>query len=107
MCHRVATFGHNPAAKCCEAYFCFRRAFFAVTSVTALAVPEAMVDQPERRLIMPTDLGAVSARKRKAQALTQTDITIVSVCVIICLVNLVLLFVDQSFAEAIELMGLF
>ncbi|MFY9836415.1 MAG: hypothetical protein WAK55_08070 [Xanthobacteraceae bacterium] len=56
---------------------------------------------------MPTDLPAVSARRRKAQTQTQTDITIVSVGFIIVLVNLVLLFADQSFAKALELMGQF
>jgi hypothetical protein len=60
-------------------------------------------------LIMPTDLGVASERKRKAtQAQTQTEITILLVCVIITLVMLVLLFADQSFAKAsIELMCLF
>ena len=56
---------------------------------------------------MPTDLCAASARKHKAQAQTQTDITLLLVWFIICLLNLVLLFVDQSFAKAIELMGQF
>jgi hypothetical protein len=57
---------------------------------------------------MPTDLGVVVERKRRAQAETQTDITIVLVWFIICLVMLVLLFADQSFAKAnIEWMCLF
>ena len=60
---------------------------------------------------MPTDIGAVSARERKAQAQTQTDttiITIVLVWFIICLVMFVLLFADQSFSKAaIELLGRF
>jgi len=60
---------------------------------------------------MPTDLGAVSARKRDAQAQTQTDtsiITIMLVWFIVCLVMFVLLFADQSFSKAaIELMCLF
>ena len=60
---------------------------------------------------MPTDLGAVSAPERKAQAQTQADtsiITIVLVWLIICLVMFVLLFADQSFSKAaIELMCLF
>jgi hypothetical protein len=59
-----------------------------------------MVGQPERRLIMPTDLPAASARKRNAQTQTQADITMVLVWVIICLVTLVLLLADQSFAKA-------
>jgi hypothetical protein len=57
---------------------------------------------------MPTDLDAVSARKRKAQALQRTEITALLVCVIIFLGLLVLLFVDQSFSKAaIELLGRF
>jgi len=57
-------------------------------------------------LIMPTELGVVS--EVKAQAQTQTLITIVLVCGIITLVMLVLLFADQSFSKAtIELMCLF
>ena len=62
-------------------------------------------------LIMPTDWGAVSARKHEAQAQTQIDttiITIVLVWFIICLVMFVLLFADQGFSKAaIELWGLF
>ena len=56
---------------------------------------------------MPTDLGVVSERKRKAtQAQTQTAITILLVRFIITLATLVLLFADQSFSKAtIELMG--
>jgi hypothetical protein len=40
---------------------------------------------------MPTDLEAVSRRKREAQADVQTTITIMSVCLIIYLGMLVLL----------------
>ena len=56
---------------------------------------------------MPTDLGVVSERKRKAtQAQMQTAITILLVWFIITLATLVLLFADQSFSKAtIELMG--
>ena len=58
-------------------------------------------------LLMPTDLGVASERKRKAtQAQTQSEITILLVCVIITLVMLVLLVADQSFSKAaIELIG--
>jgi hypothetical protein len=57
---------------------------------------------------MPTDLGVVFGRKRVAQAQTQTDITLVLVWLIICLVMFVRLFSDQSFAKAnIEWMYLF
>jgi hypothetical protein len=60
---------------------------------------------------MPTNLGAVSARKRAAKAQTQTDTTILTillVCFIIFLGMLVLLFADQNFSKAaIELMCLF
>jgi hypothetical protein len=47
---------------------------------------------------------AVSARKRKTQA-QQTEIMIALVCFIIILVNLLLLFADQGFAKAVELIG--
>jgi hypothetical protein len=57
---------------------------------------------------MPTDIGAVSARERKAEAQTQTLITTVLVCFIIFLGMLVLLITDQSFSKtAIELWGRF
>jgi hypothetical protein len=60
-----------------------------------------------RGLIMPTGLGALSERKRKAtQVETQTEVTILLVFVIISLAMLVLLVADQSFSKAaIELMG--
>jgi hypothetical protein len=60
-----------------------------------------------RGLIMPTDLGVASERKRKAtQAETQTEVTILLVFVIISLAMLVLLVADQSFSKAtIEMMG--
>ena len=41
---------------------------------------------------MPTDLDALSKRKREAQADGQTEITILLVCVIISLGSLVLVF---------------
>ena len=58
---------------------------------------------------MPTDLGVISERKRKAtQAQTQTVLTILLVWFIVTLTMLVLLFDDQSFSKAtIELMCLF
>jgi hypothetical protein len=55
---------------------------------------------------MPTDLERAFAQKRKAQrekeTERQTDITMLSACVIICLVALVLVFVDNSYAQALE-----
>jgi hypothetical protein len=56
---------------------------------------------------MPTDLGALSERKRKAaRAEAQTEVTILLVFVIISLATLVLLVADQSFSKAaIEVMG--
>jgi len=41
---------------------------------------------------MPTDLDAVSRRKREPQADGQTEITVLLVCVIISLGSLVLVF---------------
>jgi hypothetical protein len=57
---------------------------------------------------MPTDLDAVSARKRKARVLPPIEMTILLVCSIIFLCMFVLLVVDQSFSKAaIELLGRF
>jgi len=49
---------------------------------------------------MPTNLGEVSARERKAQVLPPIEMTILLVCVIIFLCMLMLLFVDQSFFKS-------
>jgi len=77
-----------------------------VTGVTALAshLKLSWVSLSECEVDHADGFKRVSARKRKAQAQTQTDIIIVLVCFIIILVNL-LLFVDQGFAKALELMG--
>ena len=74
-----------------------------MTSVTVLVVPEEMVDQPERRLIMPRALGD------KAQAQAQATFNaMVLIWLIICLVILALLLFDQSFSKAaVELMTRF
>ncbi len=61
---------------------------------------------------MPTDLEAVSARNRKGQREKikerQANTTMFSVWVIVCLVMIVLVFVDTSYAEAMaRLMDLF
>jgi len=57
---------------------------------------------------MPTDLEAVSARKRKAQTQKKMDITMAFICIAIWLVMLALAFVDQGFAkETIQLMNPF
>jgi hypothetical protein len=53
---------------------------------------------------VPTELTAVSARKREAEAQTKT---MMLVYFIVCLVAIVQLFVDQAYAEAVELMGLY
>jgi hypothetical protein len=63
-------------------------------------------------IFMPTDLEAVFGQKRKAQAQKekekQANITMISVWLIICLVMLVLAFVDNSYAQAMEeMMDLF
>jgi hypothetical protein len=56
---------------------------------------------------MPTELTAVLTRKREAEAQTQTHKTMMLVYFIVCLVAVVQLFMDQSYAEAVELMGLY
>jgi len=82
------------------------RGFFGVTRVTASAVTRKYGG-----ISGPTDIGAVSAQERKAQAQTQADtsiITILLVCFNIFLAMLVLLFADLSLSKAaIELMSLF
>ncbi len=60
---------------------------------------------------MPTDLQALFAQKRRAQRDKergrQASITMLSLWVIICLIMLVLVFVDKSYAVALqELMNL-
>ena len=56
---------------------------------------------------MPTDLQAVFARKRKAQRERKKEIqdntTMLSLWIVVCLVMLVLLFVDKSYAQALQL----
>jgi len=56
---------------------------------------------------MPTDLQAVFARKRKAQRVKKKEIqdntTMLSLWIVVCLVMLVLLFVDKSYAQALQL----
>lgn len=55
---------------------------------------------------MPTDLEAVFARKRKAQRERKKEIqnntTMLSIWIIVCLVMLVLVFVDKSYAQALQ-----
>lgn len=56
---------------------------------------------------MPTDLAAVLVRKSEARAQTQNDISLLSICLIIALTFLVLLFAFDSFADATALVGLY
>ena len=61
---------------------------------------------------MPTDLDAARARKRSAQKENekqrQTNVTLLSIWTVVCLVMIVLLFVDRRYAQAMEeLIGLF
>lgn len=70
------------------------------------------ISQELQEAKLPTDLAALFARKRYAEAQrqkeNQTNITMISVCVIICLVMLALVFVDTSYAQATaELIDLF
>jgi hypothetical protein len=81
-----------------------------VTCGTAFAC--GLKFQPSEGLEMPTDLEAVFARKREMQREKQkerqSNATVLSVWVIICLVMLVLVFVDNSYAQAVEeMMDLF
>jgi hypothetical protein len=56
---------------------------------------------------MPTELAVALTRKREAKAQTHAGVTLVLICFIACLIAIVLLFVDKSFAEAVELSGLY
>jgi hypothetical protein len=55
---------------------------------------------------MPTDLEVLFAQKRRAQREKETgrqaDITMPSLWVIICLVMLVLVFVDKNYAATLQ-----
>ncbi len=71
-----------------------------------------VVFQSEGLIFMLTDLEAVFARKRKVETERekerQSNVTMLSVWFIICLVMLVLVFIDNSYAQALEeLMELF
>jgi hypothetical protein len=54
---------------------------------------------------MPTDLETVFVRARQARVESDNHRTLILICFGICLVVLVLLFLDHGFAEAVELMG--
>jgi hypothetical protein len=56
---------------------------------------------------MPTEVSAVLARKRLAETQMQGDVTIMLICTILCLVNILSLYFDQALAEATVLMGLY
>jgi hypothetical protein len=54
---------------------------------------------------MPTDLAGVLARKRAVRAEMQNDISLLLMCTIIALAQLMLLFGSPTFAEAVALIG--
>ena len=56
---------------------------------------------------MPTDLGAVLARKRDARAARQDELSLLLMCYAVTLVNVTLLFASSSLAEAVALTGLY
>ena len=56
---------------------------------------------------MPTELSAVLARNRLAEAQAQNDTTMMLISVIVCLFNIALLFLDKSYVAAVQLLGLY
>lgn len=54
---------------------------------------------------MPTDVIKAWAFKRKTVADAEANTTIMLTCLIVCLAVLILLFVSNSFAHAVQLMG--
>jgi hypothetical protein len=56
---------------------------------------------------MPTEVSAVLARNRETKAQADADATIMLASVVVCLLVIILLFADPSFAAAVELTGLY
>ena len=57
---------------------------------------------------MPTDLEVLFAQQKEKERGRQVDITMLSLWVLICLVMLVLVFLDKSYATALqEMINLF
>ena len=54
---------------------------------------------------MPTELRLALARKHSAQTQSQANVTILLVCLILCLVNCALALLDPAVARAVELLG--
>ena len=56
---------------------------------------------------MPTELGAVLERKRLAAAQTQDDMTVMLICLVACLLNIMALYFDTALVKATILSGLY
>ncbi len=54
---------------------------------------------------MPTDVSVVLIRKAQAKTDAQSNTTVLLLSVMICLLNLVLIFTSQTFASAVALTG--
>jgi hypothetical protein len=56
---------------------------------------------------MPTEVTAELARKRMAEVQTQGDMTVMLICLIFCLLNIMLLHFDEALVKATILSGLY
>jgi hypothetical protein len=52
---------------------------------------------------VPTDIIAAVERRRRASRQFKATIGVLGVCLVVCLVNVMLLFIDRSLARALEL----
>jgi hypothetical protein len=55
---------------------------------------------------MPIDMSAVLIRKEQAKTNAQADTTVLLMSVVVCLINLALIFISPPFADAVALTGL-
>jgi hypothetical protein len=54
---------------------------------------------------MPTDILEALKRKRDTRRQRKAAYAVLGGCLIICLLNIMLLFIDRSLAQALELLG--
>jgi hypothetical protein len=52
---------------------------------------------------VPTDIVAAVKRRRETRKQRKATIAILGACLIICLINIMLLFIDRSLAQALDL----
>jgi hypothetical protein len=52
---------------------------------------------------VPTDIVAAIKRRSEAKKQRKAAIAILGVCFVVCVMNVMLLFIDKSFAQALDL----